>query len=160
MAAQAKCLVTYPHAFWRDQGLSGQAFSQIGPMVELHDASLGEKLGPALFGFIGVPARQRMQVSQQELQNACIEQLVFFYGEQARKFDAIEIKDWALEDNTCTGLDIQEPPRHPEIDLSPFQEELVTNNLFFVGSEFSIQEPGYLEGALHSVDAALDLVRF
>ena len=39
MAAQGKFIATYPRAFWREKGLSGQAFSQVGPMIEMHNAS-------------------------------------------------------------------------------------------------------------------------
>lgn len=39
MASQAKLVAHYPQPFWRQQGLSGDAFSRVGPLVEIHDAS-------------------------------------------------------------------------------------------------------------------------
>ena len=59
MAGQAKIIAIYEEPFWRDAGLSGDAISHVGPMVEIHDAS-PETGGPyALFGFVGLPADMR-----------------------------------------------------------------------------------------------------
>ncbi|MEU3905566.1 hypothetical protein AB0F20_17245 [Streptomyces goshikiensis] len=41
-----KVVVKYPKAFWRHDGLAGAAFSQTGPLQEIHD----------LFGPDGAPA--------------------------------------------------------------------------------------------------------
>ena len=53
MAGQAKFVVAYATPFWRKRGLSGQTFSQVGPMVEIHDAATDPNLNYGLFGFIG-----------------------------------------------------------------------------------------------------------
>ncbi|WP_331458127.1 flavin monoamine oxidase family protein [Pseudorhodobacter antarcticus] len=39
MAGQAKAVAVYDTPFWREDGLSGDASSRRGPMVEIHDAS-------------------------------------------------------------------------------------------------------------------------
>ena len=39
MVGQAKAVAVYDKAFWRDGGLSGDAISRFGPMVEIQDAS-------------------------------------------------------------------------------------------------------------------------
>ena len=39
MAPHAKYIAVFDRPFWRDQGLSGEARSAVGPMVEIHDAS-------------------------------------------------------------------------------------------------------------------------
>ncbi|MCK5100737.1 MAG: FAD-dependent oxidoreductase, partial [Desulfobacteraceae bacterium] len=39
MAGQAKFYALYEEPCWRQQGLSGQAFSQLGPVGEFHDGS-------------------------------------------------------------------------------------------------------------------------
>ena len=51
MAGQAKFCALYRKPFWRQNGLSGQAFSQRGPMGELHDGSNrhGEPYGLTVF---------------------------------------------------------------------------------------------------------------
>ena len=59
MAGQAKIIAVYDEPHWRKAGLSGDAMSQYGPMVEIHDASPIEGGPYALFGFVGVPPDAR-----------------------------------------------------------------------------------------------------
>ncbi len=62
MAGQAKLVAVYDRPFWREAGLSGAARSLAGPLAETHDASAPG--GPAaLFGFVGLSARQRALLS-------------------------------------------------------------------------------------------------
>ena len=153
MAAQAKFVAVYPTPFWREQGLSGQVFSRVGPMVEIHDASATAGTGFALFGFIGVPAEVRSQHSSEALQDACLRQLVSVFGAQAATPDVSYLKDWAREAWIVSEHDIGESPRHPELDLSVWLPQLRSMQLHFVGSEIAPDEGGYLEGALGSVEA-------
>lgn len=157
MAAQAKILVTFDKPFWREQTLSGQAFSQQGPMVEVHDASLSDNEG-ALFGFIGMPAAQRIYEPTKELKQACIRQLGVLFGQQAYKFNKCYLKDWAKDKDICTGQDQSEGSRHPIIKTSSFSKECALQNMFFAGSEFAEEEAGYLEGALIAVEKAVQLL--
>lgn len=155
MAAQAKFVVTYARPFWRKQGLSGQSFSQVGPMVEMHDASFKENGGYALFGFIGVPALHRTKIGRKALQAACLKQLAFLYGDQVYDYQSAVIKDWAADPHICTQLDLQESSKHPDLKLLPFAQELQLLSLGFIGSEYANVDPGYLEGAIDAVDTML-----
>jgi monoamine oxidase len=152
MAAQAKFVAVYPTPFWRQDGLSGQVFSRVGPMVEIHDASATADSGFALFGFIGVPAGVRSQHSAGALQDACLRQLVDVFGTQAATPDVSYLKDWARDAWIVSDHDIGESPRHPELDLSVWLAQLHGMQLHFVGSEIAPDEGGYLEGALGSVE--------
>ncbi len=49
MAPHAKFVAVYDRAFWREVGLSGAARSQVGPLVEIHDATTADGQA-ALFG--------------------------------------------------------------------------------------------------------------
>ena len=69
MAPHAKYIAVFDRPFWRDQGLSGEARSAVGPMVEIHDASTPDGKA-AVFGFLGVPADVRSRVSDKELMTA------------------------------------------------------------------------------------------
>src|SRR3546814_6529132 len=73
--------------FWREQGLSGEARSAVGPMAEIHDASAQEGNG-ALFGFLGVPAQVRRQMPQADLISHCRSQFVRLFGQRAAKPEA------------------------------------------------------------------------
>ena len=158
MAAQAKFVATYPYPFWRDKGLSGQAFSQVGPMIEMHDASAGENSSYGLFGFIGIPPGQRNQLSANQLKQACLDQLAFFYGEDAYNVTDCYVKDWAIDPFCTTEQDINEPSKHPKFNHHGLEDELTALGLYLAGSEFAEQDAGYLEGALHSADKAVSAI--
>jgi monoamine oxidase len=155
MSAQAKVIVTYAKPFWRDKGMSGTVFSQVGPIVEIHDACCSDTGGYALFGFIGIPATQRMRESQKELKKACINQLADIFGHEAYRFEKFFVKDWAKDSDICTGQDQSEGSRHPQINLQTCESALLGENLYFAGSEFASANAGYLEGALIAVNAAI-----
>jgi monoamine oxidase len=152
MAGQAKFVVAYAKPFWREQGLSGQIFSQVGPMVEIHDASTDTNQNHGLFGFIGWPASSRSQMTEQQIKKACLAQLVTCYGPDANNFTECYVKDWATDQFTCTASDRLEASRHPEFTLSDHMHELSPLHLHFIGSEFANMDPGYLEGAIDAVD--------
>jgi monoamine oxidase len=152
MAGQAKFAVSYSKPFWREQGLSGQIFSQTGPMVEIHDASTDTDKSHGLFGFIGWPASRRSQMTNQQLKEACLAQLVNCYGPQAKDFTECYLKDWAIEQFTCTASDRHESSRHPSFTVATHKQELSALNLHLIGSEFATVDPGYLEGAIDAVD--------
>ncbi len=52
MADAVKCLAVYDSAFWREDGLSGLAFSDSGPLIEVHDGSSSDGSTAALWGFM------------------------------------------------------------------------------------------------------------
>jgi len=81
MAGQAKALALYDRPFWREAGLSGNAMSRRGPLVELHDASPMNGGPYALFGFIGVGPETRQD--EQALRAAIQAQLGRLFGAQA-----------------------------------------------------------------------------
>lgn len=155
MASQAKFLVTYNVPFWRENGLSGQAFSQVGPLVEINDACISDTEGFALSGVIGMAATQRLALPQNELKRSCIRQLANIFGHSAYRFDKCYIKDWANDKFICTGQDQSEGSRDPSFDISKYEEALAENNMYLAASEFAKIEPGYIEGAISAVDAAL-----
>ncbi|AVL54923.1 amine oxidase [Roseobacter denitrificans] len=152
MASQAKAVILYDTPFWRDMGLSGDAMSHKGPMVEVHDASTASGSGAALFGFIGVPPDRR---DQQVLKAAIVDQLIRLFGSQAASAHAVLIKDWAADTNTATPADHAPLTTHPRYGLPPALAGLWDGRLIFGGSEVAATFGGYLEGALEAADAAL-----
>lgn len=159
MAGQAKFVATFKHAFWRSNNLSGQCFSRVGPMVEIHDASASNNSHPALFGFIGIPYFERSKINSDQLKQACLNQLAYFYGEQAYTAINSILKDWAEDEFVANNDDKIAPSQHPEFSFSGLCEQLKELKVHFVASEFARQEAGYLEGAINAVDSALkDLI--
>lgn len=149
MAPHAKYLAVFDTPFWREQGLSGEARSARGPMVEIHDASMPGG-SAALFGFIGVPARTRQRVPEAELRRLCRAQLVRLFGSQAENPHFDIIRDWAQDPFTATPDDLDADGHHamaPAVRAAtgPWQDRLTG-----IGSEWSPQFPGYLAGAIEA----------
>ncbi len=156
MAGQAKAIATYDTPFWRNAGLSGNAMSRHGPMVELHDASpaLG---GPyALFGFIGFPPQARRD--ELHLRQVLLDQLVRLFGPEANEPVSLRIMDWVFEPFTATPLDQQPVYAHPQYGMPRALDRIWENRLIFAGTEVATQFGGYLEGALEAAENALLLI--
>ena len=150
MAPHAKYIAVFDRPFWRDQGLSGEARSAVGPMVEIHDAS-NPAGKAAVFGFLGVPADLRSRVYDKELMTACREQFVRLFGSQAATPEAEFIKDWAKEFYTATVDDRRSSGNHPMPALSPNSGEWASR-LTGIGAEWSREFTGYLAGAIDAVN--------
>lgn len=150
MAPHAKYFAVYEQPFWREQGLSGEARSALGPLVEIHDASLPGGRA-AVFGFLGVPARVRKGLAPEVLRTHCRAQLARLFGPQAGAPAAEFLQDWALEPYTATTADGDASGQHAQAPAAAPSEGSWSGRLIGIGSEWSPQFPGYLAGA---VDAA------
>ncbi|WP_020593944.1 flavin monoamine oxidase family protein [Kiloniella laminariae] len=155
MAGQAKALITYDRPFWRDQHLSGQAFSRLGPMMEIHDAST-EGTGPyGLFGFLGGTSASRAPLGKDQMTKAIQEQLNRLFGNEATLPLDITIKDWAQDPFTATISDQQPLKNHPHYSMPESMKRLWDGRLIFTGTEVASRDGGYLEGALVAANEAL-----
>ncbi len=152
MAGQAKALAVYEKPFWRAEGLSGDAMSHHGPMVEIHDASPASSPGGALFGFIGVPPDQRQ--NKEALRAHILAQLVRLFGPAAAEPTELLVKDWAFDPHTATQQDRQPLFSHPRYGLPSSLQNLWDGQIVFAGTEVASQFGGYLEGALEAAEAA------
>lgn len=155
MSAQAKFVATYARPFWREAGLAGEAFSRIGPLVEIHDASPEDGEFAALFGFLGVPAQQRLALEEPVLIDHCRQQLERLFGAPDGQPLFMALRDWAREPFTVSAADRDEPPAHARFPLDRYEKTLAKQGLWLAGSEFSVEEPGYLEGALAASERVL-----
>ena len=153
LAGQAKAVAIYDTPFWRNQGLSGDAMSRRGPMVEIHDASPLEGGPYALFGFIGVPPQGR--TNEHALRQHVQVQLARLFGPQAAEPTALVIKDWALDPYTSTEADKAPLYAHPTYGLPHAMTNLWDNRLQFAGTEVAPSFGGYIEGALEAAENVL-----
>ena len=151
MAGQAKAVAIYKTPFWRAAGLSGDAMSHAGPMVEIHDASpLKDGLG-ALFGFIGVPTEYRED--EQQLRAAVLQQFGALFGDAALDPVELVIKDWAFDPATATAADRTPLRSHPSYGMPSALAALGSQGLLFCGTEVAPMSGGYLEGALEAAES-------
>lgn len=153
MAGQAKALAVYETPFWREDGLSGDAQSRMGPMVEVHDASPATSGPYALSGFIGVPPQGR--ADEQVLRQHLLAQLIRLFGPKAADPAQLYVKDWAFDPLTSSQADLAPLHAHPTYDLPPTLTGLWDGALQFGGTEVAPQFGGYLEGALEAAENAL-----
>lgn len=149
MAPHAKYVAVYDTPFWREQGLSGEARSAVGPMGEIHDAS-AEGGDAALFGFLGVNADVRKRTPEEDLLSHCRAQFVRLFGEQAAWPKAEFLKDWASDPRTAVAADARADVDHPIPPPRMFSEEPWKGRLVGVASEWSPQFPGYVAGAIEA----------
>ena len=153
MAGQAKALVLYDRPFWCEAGLSGSAFSQAGPLGELHDASLPGAAEAALFGFFSWPPALRA-ARRAALPELVARQLGMLFGAEAARPREMIIQDWATEPFTATEADHANGNVHPDyrpIALPAPWGERIT----LAGAEMAPEFGGYLEGALAAAEAAV-----
>ncbi len=151
MASQAKALVVYETAFWREAGLSGRIASAVGPLVEAHDHCAADGTPAALVGFVGLSVVQRRALAQRDgpdaLTRAVIEQLVRCFGERAAHPLHAHVEDWAEDARTCTALDIEVPGGHPSLLPAAVRTPAFGGRVHFAAAETSDVSPGLLDGA-------------
>jgi monoamine oxidase len=154
MAGQAKFAAVYPTAFWRQAGWSGDAMSQRGPLVEIHDASDADGGTAALFGFVGASPAYRNGIGAQALARQAIAQWVRMFGEQAAAPIWQGFQDWAQDPATASPLDLRPLNEHPLYGATAVPDGWA-QRLWLAGTERSKTFGGYLEGALEAAEEAV-----
>tara|TARA_R110001583_G_scaffold1520_1_gene11817 strand:- start:25940 stop:26293 length:354 start_codon:yes stop_codon:yes gene_type:complete len=104
------------------------------------------------------PANRRKEISEHQLTQACLDQLAFFYGDDAYSAQNCHIKDWAQDRFSTSEYDINEVSKHPEFNRTGLEQELQTLKLHLAGSEFARHDPGYLEGSLDAAEHAIEQI--
>lgn len=155
MGGQAKFVATFDTPFWRDGGLSGDAISHKGPLVEIHDASPQDGTMGALFGFVGVPPDMRVGRSDAIIA-AASDQLARLFGEPARRPRKTHLEDWATQTETATASDQRPLHAHPAYGLPHVLSHLWDGDLHLGSTETTRDFGGFLEGALLRADALAD----
>ena len=100
---------------------------------------------------LGVPARVRRQVTDDVLRAHCRTQLTRLFGKRAGTPVGEALKDWAADPLTATDDDQDATGQHAAAPSRSAEAGTWQGRLVGIGSEWSLQFPGYLAGA---VDAA------
>lgn len=148
MSGQAKVFAFYPTQFWRQQGLSGDAFSNRGPLAEIHDATTEKGVPAALMGFVGIDGPAREAMTKPKLIEAARLQLVELFGQQAASPIKMQIMDWSTEPFTAVASDRISPSHHPQYGIKVQPELPWTDRVSFIVSETATENGGLVEGAL------------
>jgi len=137
MGNSAKCVVEFKTPFWRDRGLSGFTFSHLGPLGEIHDASIADK--PALFGFVNLNA------DMQNFETNVRAQMKRLFEIDDSEIVSIYLLDWKRELFSSVKEDASSRGAHPQYGINT---QSYSPRVFFSSTEFSYEEGGYIEGAI------------
>jgi monoamine oxidase len=155
--ALTKCAAVYPEPFWREQGLSGQAVSDRGPVTTTFDNSPPDGAPGVLLGFIAgaeaIRHARRSEADRRRLVLECFERL---FGEQAAKPGIYLETAWAEEEWSRGGPVCSFTPG----SLVPYGEALrqPAGRIHWAGAETATVWTGYMDGAVRSGERAAEEV--
>ncbi|XP_063067468.1 probable flavin-containing monoamine oxidase A [Engraulis encrasicolus] len=146
-----KFIITYPTAFWREKGYSGEIVARPSnecPFSVTFDAT-SPSGSPALVGFIaGLQAYDWSSRKMEERRGAVVSSLVRYLGPEASNFIHYVEKDWSQEPYSggCP-VNVMMPGMltyfHPGL-RTPF------GRIHWAGTETATQWCGYMSGAIQS----------
>ena len=151
--AVVKCMAIYDEPFWRADGLSGQATSDVGPAKVIFDNSPPDGSPGVLLGFLeGERARELTGVSPEERRAAVVGTFERIFGPRAAKPERYLDKAWADEEWTrgCYGCYL---PTGGWTSYGQALKEPV-GRIHWAGTETASRWMGYIDGAIRSGERA------
>ena len=151
MANAVKCLAVYESAFWREDGLSGLAFSRSGPLIEVHDACSEDGGIAALWGFMSGWHEFR-DLEPKARRDLVFAQLGRLFGAGAADPVRYFERDWS--DDPYTNDEVlwfEEPLPYGD---PAFTAPLYGGRLVWAGTETAGAGAGHMEGAVRSGERA------
>jgi len=144
-----KAEAIYHRPFWRDNGLTGQAVSDTGPVRSTFDNSPPDGSPGVLFGFIGgEDARTWWQRPHAKRRAAVLDNFVTYFGDRAREpLDYVE--DNAASEEWIRGCPTTHWPTGVLLNYGPAIRRPV-HRIHWAGSETSTYWVGYMDGAVRS----------
>ncbi len=155
--AVIKVFAVYDEAFWRSDGLTGQAASDEGPVKITFDNSPPSGSPGVMLGFLeAAEARSWSRRSPEEREEAVIDCFARYFGERARTYRQYLERDWTAEEFTrgCYGAHFVPGTW---TSYGPLLRQPV-GRLHWAGTECSPVWNGYMEGAVRSGELAADEV--
>ena len=148
-----KCHAVYDSPFWRDDGLTGQATGDRGPVKVVFDNSPQGGTPGVLLAFLeGAAARRLSRVDPAERRAAVVGSLVGFFGPRAAAPIEYAELDWSEEEWTrgCYGA------HFPPGVWTQFGPELraPVGRIHWAGAETATVWSGYMDGAVQSGERA------
>ena len=153
--ALTKCTAVYEQPFWRDQGLSGSAVTDSGPVETTFDNSPPEGTPGVMLGFIGGPAAtEHASKPESERRRIVLDCFAQLFGDDARRASAYFEQAWAEEEWSGGGPVCCTAPGA----LTAYGEELrrPSGRVHWAGSETATVWCGYMDGAVRSGERAAE----
>ncbi len=153
----SKVYAAYPTPFWRDDGLSGQALRDEGPVFVTFDTSPSGGAPGVLLGFIGGSyAREFDSQPASERRRRALAGFAALFGDRA--LDALDVVEqrWAAEPWSGGGPTAAVPPGA----WTGYGPKLAApvGPIHWAGSETADRWAGFLDGAVRAGERAADEV--
>lgn len=144
-----KCHAIYERPFWRVQGLTGQAASDMGPATSTFDNSPPDGRPGVLFGFVGGDqARIWGPRSKTARRRAVLQNFATYFGPEALQPRGYVEKDWSREAWT-RGCPTAHTGPGVLLAFGPAIRRPV-GRIHWAGTETSTYWAGYMDGAVRS----------
>jgi monoamine oxidase len=153
MGAVIKCHAVYERPFWRDEGLSGQATTDVGPVKVTFDNSPPSGSPGVLLAFVeGANARALSPLDAADRRDAVLASLTRLFGSAAARPLEYTERDWAAEEWTrgCYAA-LFTPGTWTQ--LGPALREPI-GRIHWAGTETATVWCGYMDGAVQSGERA------
>ncbi len=149
MGSMVKAVATFNEPFWRTTGLSGSAFSYVGPFREIHEHSGKNAKPAALFGF--APSQIFSNKSDESISQAFIVQLNRLFKNEMPSPSEIHIVNWAKQRFTSQEQSLAVATG--TFGDSRFQNPLL-GRIHWASTETALEFAGHMEGALRAGSSA------
>jgi monoamine oxidase len=149
MGSVIKCIAAYEKPFWRSRGLSGEGFSEVGPLTVTFDDSPHDGSQGALIGFIlGDAAREWSGADEEARKEAVLNCWTRLFGAAAARPVAYVDKDWPAEEWSRGCYVGVMPPGVMSQCGAALREPC--GRIHWAGTETANEYAGYLDGAVES----------
>jgi monoamine oxidase len=149
----AKCMAVYDEPFWRADGLSGEATSDVGPVRLAFDNSPPGGRPGVLLGFLEAGhARKLGRLPADERRTAVVDTFTRLFGPRAARPERYVERLWAEEEwsRGCYGCHM---PTGAWTNYGPALREPI-GPLHWAGAETATVWNGYMDGAVRSGEHA------
>ena len=153
MGSAIKTFAVYDTAFWREDGLTGQATSDTGPVRVTFDASPRSGRPGVLLGFSDADdARELHRLSHRERASREVESYVRYFGSRAR--EARQFFDYPWDSDPLTGgAPVAFMPPGVLLEFGDALRRPV-GPIHWAGSETATTWNGFMDGAVQSGERA------
>ena len=152
MGSTVKAVAVFDHAFWREDGLAGSAYSYSGPMREIHDMSGPDGSPAAIFGFCGLPVG-----ADTPTEDEIVAQLVALFGERAATPIEVFVMDWRREAFTSPP-NVEQLTNYQTYGHPDFQKPFLGGRVHWASTETSTIAPGHIEGAFAVAERSVNAI--
>jgi len=144
-----KCMALYESPFWREDGLSGEAVSDAGPVTLTFDSSPRDGSSGVLLGFVGGPEAGDLEgLDAAERRGAVLDCFARLFGARAeRPLDYVE-QEWSAEEWSGGGPTSNFGPGGWTGCGPALRRPL--GRVHWAGTETATVWSGYMEGALQA----------